>query len=71
MDLAFGQFGCLCGHLVDLAVVDHVHDGVLTPAVQPDVVRQVGGAHGMVALAVHAVTGRTCTELGLAQLCAQ
>ena len=71
MDLAFRQLGSLRGHLVDLAVVDHVDDGVLTPSVQPDVVRQVGRAHGVVALAVHAVAGRASTKLGLAQLCAQ
>ena len=71
MDLAFGQLVGLCGHDVDFAVVDDVHDGVLTPAVQPDVVGQVGRAHGVVALAVHAVAGCAGTVLGLAQLCAQ
>mmetsp|Transcript_61804 Transcript_61804/g.146226 ORF Transcript_61804/g.146226 Transcript_61804/m.146226 type:complete len:381 (-) Transcript_61804:1210-2352(-) len=55
-------------HHVVLAVVDHRRDGLLAPAVQPDLVGQVGCAEGLVALALRAVAGCADDELLLAEL---
>src|SRR5688500_6285127 len=57
LNLRFSQLAGLGWHLVDLALVDHGDNGLLTPAMQPDVVGQVGRAQRLVALAVHAVAG--------------
>jgi hypothetical protein len=42
MDLRLSELFSLRGHLVGLARIDDGDDGVLTPAVQPDSVGQVG-----------------------------
>ena len=57
MDLGLGEFALLRRHLVDLAIVDHRHDGVFTPAVQPDIVGEVRRTDGLIAFAVNPVAG--------------
>src|SRR5664279_3184812 len=66
VDLARRQSPGLRRHDVGLAVRDHGDDGVLAPAMQPDLVGEVGRADRLVALAVGAVTGRADDELRLA-----
>ena len=55
MNLGFGEFAFLGWHLIDLAIVDHCHNGIFTPSVQPDVVCQVGSAYRLIAFAINAV----------------
>jgi len=38
MQLGIGQLASLRRHLIHFAIVDHGHNGVFTPAMQPDVI---------------------------------
>src|SRR6187549_3232155 len=63
VDLLRGQAPGLRRHHAALAVLDDVGDRVLAPAVQPDLVGQVGRADRLVALALGAVAGGAGDEL--------
>ena len=39
MQLRVSELASLCGHLVHFAIVDHGHNGVFAPTMQPNVIR--------------------------------
>ena len=49
-------------HHIDFAMVHHIDNRLLAPAMQPNFVAEVWGAQGLVALAVYAVTRCTYRE---------
>jgi len=67
MNLSLSQFFILCRHHVDFAIIDHLNNSFFAKAVQPDVVREIGRAHGLHTLAVWTVTGRTDSKLVFAR----
>src|SRR5690606_6294320 len=67
VQLSIRQLTRLGWHFVDLTLVDHRSNGLFAPAVQPDVIGQIGGTQGLVTLAVHAVARCARSKLGLAQ----
>ena len=69
MNLRFSQFTFLRRHLVYLAIIDHGHDCIFTPPVQPDVVGQVRGAESLITFSIHAMAGSAGAELAFPQGC--
>ena len=67
MDLGFSEFVFLSRHLIDLAIVDHGHDGIFTPSVKPDIVSQIGGANDLITFTVDAVACGACTKLAFSE----
>ena len=62
MQLRICEFAGLGRHLIHFAVVDHGHNGVLTPSMQPDVVSEIGRTQSLVALAIGTVASSTRTK---------
>ena len=66
MDLGFCQSVFLRRHDIAFTLVDHLHDGLLTPTVQPCFIGQVGGADAWIAFSVDAMARGAHGELGFA-----
>ena len=64
MQLRICEFAGLGRHLIRFAAVDHGHNGVFTPSMQPNIVSEVGRAQGLIALAIGTMADRA---LGLEQ----
>ena len=71
MQLRICEFAGLGRHLIHFAVVDHGHNGVLTPSMQPDIVSEVGRTQGLIALSINTVACSTCPKFRFTQRCFQ
>ena len=64
MDLRRGQSIFLCRHDIAFALVDHLHNRLFTPTMQPNFVGQIWRANALIAFAIDAMACGAHREFG-------